>query len=194
MKKKGIALLAAFVLLVVGIGAGTLAWLTDKTKTITNTFTTSDIDIALSETTGTEYQMIPGYTLAKDPTVTVTKGSEDCYLFVKLEKSSNFGTYMTYEIADGWTQLTEDKDKNPITDLIYYRTVNKNTLDQTFAVLKNNQVTVEESVTKELMNALSESNYPTLSITAYASQLHKNADTTFTAAEAWANVNPDSNN
>lgn len=194
MKKKGIALLAAFVLLVVGIGAGTLAWLTDKTETITNTFTTSDIDIALSETTGTEYQMIPGYTLAKDPTVTVTKGSEDCYLFVKLEKSSNFGTYMTYEIADGWTQLKEDKDKKPITDLIYYRTVNKNTLDQTFAVLKNNQVTVEESVTKELMNALSESNYPTLSITAYASQLHKNADTTFTAAEAWANVNPDSNN
>ena len=31
---------------------------------------------------------------------------------------------------------------------------------------------------------------PTLKITAYASQLHKNAATEFTAAEAWANVNP----
>ena len=31
---------------------------------------------------------------------------------------------------------------------------------------------------------------PTLTITAYASQLHKNATTEFTAAEAWANVNP----
>lgn len=194
MKKKGIALLVAFVLLVVGIGAGTLAWLTDKTETITNTFTTSDIDIALSETTGTEYQMIPGYTLAKNPTVTVTKGSEDCYLFVKLEKSSDFDTYMTYEIADDWKWLTKDKDENTITDLIYYREVEKSDSDQDFAVLKDNKVTVKESVTKELMNALSESTYPTLSITAYASQFHKNADTTFTAAEAWANVNPDSNN
>lgn len=29
---------------------------------------------------------------------------------------------------------------------------------------------------------------PTLTITAYASQLHKNASETFTPAQAWANI------
>lgn len=36
--------------------------------------------------------------------------------------------------------------------------------------------------------AEAENNQPTLTITAYASQLYKNNTDTFTAAEAWANV------
>ena len=61
MKKKGLALILALTLLTVGIVAGTLAWLTAKSDTVTNTFTTSDIKVELKETTGTEYKMIPGY-------------------------------------------------------------------------------------------------------------------------------------
>ena len=63
-----------------------------------------------------------------------------------------------------------------------------------YSVLLNDQVTVKGSVTKEMMNSLEQNTYPTLTVTAYASQLYKNNTQTFTAAEAWANVsNPAGN-
>lgn len=188
MKKKGLALVLALTLLVVGVVAGTLAWLTAKSDTVTNTFTTSDIKVKLEETTGTEYKMIPGYTISKNPKATVLSGSEECYLFVKLEKSQNFDTYLKYDIADGWIKL------DGVTDTVYYRVVDgtTNQIGTPYSVLKNNQVTVKDSVTKEQMNALDNGTAakPTLTITAYASQLHENDSTEFTPVEAWANVNP----
>ena len=59
MKKKSLALLLAIAIVVVGVVAGTVAWLTDKTPSVTNTFTTSDINIELKETKN-HFQMIPG--------------------------------------------------------------------------------------------------------------------------------------
>ena len=135
MKKKSTALIVALVLALVCIAGGTLAWLTAKTDHVQNTFTTSDIDITLEETKGGdnhEFQMVPGCTIKKDPKVTVLKGSEKCYLFVKLEKSDNFDTYMTYAMADGWTALENVQD-------VYYREVEKPEEDQPFAVIKNDQ-------------------------------------------------------
>ena len=41
MKKKTLALLLALVLLAGGVIGGTLAWLTDKTDPVKNTFTTA---------------------------------------------------------------------------------------------------------------------------------------------------------
>ena len=81
MKKKGLALVLALALMVVGAVAGTLAWLTAKSDTVVNTFTTSDIKVELKETPAT-YKMIPGYTIKKDPQAKVLNGSEDCFLFV----------------------------------------------------------------------------------------------------------------
>lgn len=188
MKKKTLALLLSLVLVFGVIAGGTLAWLTAKSDTVTNTFTTSDIKVELKETTGTSYKMIPGYTISKNPKATVLTGSEECYLFVKLEKSAGFDTYLEYAIASGWTQLTKDKDGNDITDLIYYRQVLTADIGTAYSVLANDQVTVKSSVTKADMNALTAQTYPTLTVTAYASQLHKNATENFTAAEAWANV------
>ena len=188
MKKKGLAMVLALVLLAVCAVSGTLAWLTAKSDTVVNTFTTSDIKVELKETTGTEYKMIPGYTIGKDPKATVLAGSEECYLFVKLEKSTNFDTYLEYAIADGWTKL----EGEGITDTIYYRVVDgtTNQIGTAYSVLKGDQVTVKGSVTKEQMNALDAEGVakPTLTITAYASQLHKNATETFSASEAWNNI------
>lgn len=192
MKKKTVALLLALVL-VFGVAAGgTLAWLTAKSETVTNTFTASDINVELTETGATNnensYKMIPGYTITKDPEAKVLAGSEECYLFVKLEKSTNFSSFMTYEMADGWTELTG-------VDGVYYRVVTKDGRDNTskinesYSVLKGDQVTVLGTVTKADMNGLTAANYPTLKVTAYASQLYKNNTETFTPTEAWANVN-----
>ena len=190
MKKKGLAMVLALVLLAVCAVSGTLAWLTAKSDVVVNTFTTSDIKVKLEETTGTEYKMIPGYTIGKDPKATVLAGSEECYLFVKLEKSTNFDTYLEYAIADGWTKLTTDKDGNNITDLIYYRKVLTNDIGTAYSVLANDQVTVKGEVTKAMMDGLTKETLPKLTVTAYASQLYKSAGVEFTAAEAWANVNP----
>ena len=192
MKKKGLALVLALTLLVVGIVAGTLAWLTATSDTVTNTFTTSDIKVELTETNET-YKMIPGYDIHKDPKAKVLAGSEECFLFVKLEKSQNFNSFLTYEMADGWAQLTKDKNGSDITDLVYYRKVETADIGTAYSVLKGDKVTVKGAVTsKEMMNAIDAGTAakPTLTVTAYASQLNKNATTEFTVAEAWANVKP----
>lgn len=198
MKKKGLALVLALTLLVVGVVAGTLAWLTAKSDVVTNTFTTSDIKVELKETTGGEYKMIPGYELEKDPKAWVVAGSEDCYLFVKLDWANNTYTsgetaksYLDWAIADGWEPVPGETN-------VYYRTVTSaqmssdNGATNAYPILAGNKVTVSGDITKEQMNALDAEGAvkPTLTITAYASQLHKNATTEFTAAEAWANVNP----
>lgn len=184
MKKKVLALVLAMVLVVVGVAAGTLAWLTATSDTVTNTFTTSDIKVKLEETKN-NFKMIPGYDIQKDPKATVLAGSEECFLFVKLEKSANFDDFMTYEMADGWTALTG-------VDGVYYREVRTANIGTAYSVLKDDKVTVKGTVTKGMMNEIDNGTAakPTLKITAYASQLHKNAETEFTAAEAWANVNP----
>lgn len=179
MKKRALTLLVALALVVGCVIGGTLAWLTAKTDAVVNTFTTSDIDITLTET-NEEYKMVPGWTIHKDPKVTVATGSEECYLFVKLEKSTNFDDYMTYTMAEGWTELEN-------VDGVYYREVETGDMGTEFSVLEGNQVTVRDRVTKEMMTA-SEGNKPTLTITAYASQLYKNNTEIFTAPEAWANV------
>ena len=192
MKKKTFVLLLALVLIAGAAVGGTLAWLTDTTDEVTNTFTTSDIDITLTESDDLDLKMVPGCTIEKDPKVTVLKDSEKCYLFVKIEKSSNFDTFMTYTVADDWTQ----GNGTDIPSNVWYRTVEASTTDQVFNVLKgdstyqNGLVTVKDTVTKADMNGLTESTYPKLTFTAYASQYMKNNTESFTAAKAWANVQP----
>ena len=97
--------------------------------------------------------MIPGYDLEKDPKAWVVAGSEDCYLFVKLDWANNTYTsgettknYLTWVIADGWTQLTG-------VDGVYYRIVKSgdmssdNGVTKSYPVLKDNKVTVSGDIT-----------------------------------------------
>ena len=184
MKKKSLALVLALAMIVVCVVGGTLAWLIDKTDPVTNTFTTSDVDITLTETT-TNYQMIPGYTIAKDPKVTVLADSEKCYLFVKVDKSANFDKFMTYDMAADWTALTGVNG-------VFYRVVETSTGNQTFSVLANDQVIVKDTVTKADMDGLKANvaTQPTLTFTAYACQYNNSNDTNFGPADAWAKVNP----
>lgn len=176
MKKRTIALMLALVLVIGCAIGGTIAWLTDETQVVKNTFTTSDVDIELAETTGNTYKMVPGSEIVKDPEVTVLADSEACYLFVKVEKSSNFDSYMEYAMAEGWIALEGVAG-------VFYREVADTDADQEFAVLKDNKVSVLEGVTKEAMDALNAegATYPTLTFTAYACQKDNVAD----AAAAW---------
>lgn len=178
--KKGLTLVLAIALLVVGVVGATLAWLTSESDTVTNIFTTSKIKVELKETTGETYKMVPGYDIDKNPKATVVTGSEECWLFVKVVKSDNFDSYLTYDIADGWTLVGG-------TTNVYARKVESSGINTPYSVLKGDKVTVKGTVTSEMMTAAA-NNQPTLTVTAYASQLHKNATEEFTAAEAWANI------
>lgn len=179
--KKGLAIVFVFSLLTVGAVGGTIAWLTSQATPVVNTFTTSDITVELKETTGTSYKMVPGCDIDKDPKATVKAGSVECWLFVELDKSANFDTYLTYTIADGWALVAGETN-------VYARKVEASNIGTSYSVLKDNKVTVLTTVTKEMMNSLTANTLPTLTVTAYASQLNKTADEEFTAAEAWANI------
>ena len=174
MKKKLTVVAALVLVLVIGV-TGTLAYLTSTPAAITNTFTVGNVKITLSETKGSgtdtakEFQMIPGSTIEKDPTVTVKAGSEACWVFVKVEKSANYKDFLEESMNTGWTALS-DPNSN-----VYWCKVAKNVADdQTFPVLMSNQVKVKTNVTQEMMDALQNANgnanLPTLKFTAYAIQ------------------------
>lgn len=169
---------AAFVMVAVLSIGGTIAWLTDETEAVENTFTKANIDIDLDESDELDLKMVPGKVITKDPVVTVKADSEACWLFVKVEKSENFDNFMTYAMADGWTELKDVEG-------VYYREVAATTKNTDFDVINENEVTVKTEVTKAMMDALTENTYPTLTFTAYACQKDNVAD----VATAWAALN-----
>lgn len=180
MKKKVLSIVAVVLVLCCAIG-GTLAWLTDKTDPVVNTFTVGDINIELTESENLNLKMVPGNTITKDPKVTVKANSEKCGLFVKVDKSSNYGDFLEdYKMAADWITLDGQ-------DGVYYQVVDASTANQVFNVLLNNQVTVKDDVTKAQMEGIKNNTTaaPTLTFTAYAVQL----DNVATAADAWAKAN-----
>ena len=102
---KVLILLLTLVLLIGCAAGGTLAWLMTKTDPVVNTFTVGNVAITLKEhvlnpTTGQwqtpetltdvgnqGIQVLPGRTIQKDPTLTVLKGSEECYVRVLIKIS-----------------------------------------------------------------------------------------------------------
>lgn len=121
MKKRTLALLCA-VTMIVGIAVGgTLAWLVSNGGSVTNTFTIGDVTATLAETGAEDgqkaYEMVPGQNEAKDPNVTISTDSVDCYLFVKVT-DTNVSTYINYQV-DGsmWTAL----DASAYPGVYYYK-------------------------------------------------------------------------
>lgn len=179
--------LLALVLVIGCVAGGTVAWLVAKTEPVVNTFTYGNINITLAETTGEEYKIIPGKDIPKDPKVTVTAGSEACWLFVKVEETGTFvADKVTYAIADSWTQ----GNGTEIPSNVYYREVSAEDAKNgvSYYVLAGNTtypngvITVSSDLTKENIPTAN----PTLTFTAYAVQ----KENITTAADAWAKVTP----
>lgn len=186
---RGLVLVLALALIVGVAGGATFAWLTAKSDTVTNTFTYGDINIKLKESTGSDYKIIPGVDIGKDPLVTVLAKSEACWLFVKVDEENwpefadgegeNTVRKVNYAIADGWTK----GDGTNIPANVYYREVAANDANQEFPVLKDNKITVSDTLTKiDIKDILTTT--PKLSITAYAIQKDGMAN----AEKAWAAI------
>lgn len=119
MKKTSKALLLGLcALLLVGASVlGTMAYLTSTPDAVVNTFTVGNVKIKLDESKletdgnldvsdrvqGNEYHLLPGGNYKKDPTITVDKDSEDCYLFVKVE--NNIADLTIDATQDGHTTI-----------------------------------------------------------------------------------------
>ena len=174
---KVLAVAVCAVLLVVGSVAGTLAYLTAQTETITNTFTVGNVTITLTEANSlaADTKLIPGMTYTKDPTITVVSGSEQCYLFVEvnngiagIEGETTISTQMT---NNGWKQLEVNSVAVP--NVYYYNGVANAGTYPVFSSFK-----VRESVTgSEIVNFASAK----IDVTAYAVQVEGFGS----AADAW---------
>lgn len=134
-KKKGLLLLLCAATLVASSILGTMAYLTD-TETVTNTFTVGSVHLKLDEAkvnadgrpidangnvvesasnakrvTENEYHLLPGHKYTKDPTVTLTKESEDAYVRMMAsityleEADSLFGIVNKPESIADWLDI-----------------------------------------------------------------------------------------
>lgn len=196
--RKAIAITLAAALLVTASVFGTIAWLTQETDPVVNVFHDSDIQITLTESKGTvdnqdatkhNFEMIPGFTIEKDPLVTVAAGSEDCFVFIKVTEavgegvSFEFDNILEYTIAEGWVPLEGH-------DGVYYREVASAERNQEFKVLKDDEVRVLEDVSKDMLNEIKGGTNlePTLTFKAYAIQKYKTNEVAFTELQAWEKV------
>lgn len=186
---------------------GTMAYLT-STDTVTNTFTVGKVAITLDEAKvndagvavtpaervkANSYKLMPGHSYIKDPTVHVTDGSENCYIFVKVENgisafeaaneegTGGYKTIATQITTNGWTKLAD-------VDNVYYRSyTNGENAQKSFTVFSNFKIADNANnaeATKTSWNAVTAENTK-ITVTAYAIQ----ADGFANADAAWAAFN-----
>ena len=162
---------AALLLVAVSVG-GTLAWLTDSTEKVENTFTKTDLKIILDESEDKwEKALLPGATYQKDPYVEVAKDSVAAWVFVEIVETNNkIGNTeeqkVSFTPANGWVKVGAGDHEGGTVYL--YKTKALTNSDGKVYVLsgeKNGQVTVSGNVTEADMAAL-----PTLTFYAYAVQ------------------------
>ena len=193
---------AALLLVAVTVG-GTLAWLQANTEPVTNTFKPTAVSVAIDEhdylfdtnkldtnkligagNTESDYRLIPGLTMPKDPFVTVPAGSEEVYVYVEVIKENNFDTYITSEISSDWALIDG-------TNVYYYKeTVDTSAESATAAgplyilsgdTYNTGEVTVKDTVGGTVAMPTA---YPTIKFKAYVIQ----AATFMNATDAWTAV------
>ena len=200
--KKSLLLVLCALLLVVGSVMGTMAYLTSKTETITNTFSIGNVAITMVETkvdaygdpvltdgertttaAGQTYKLMPGHEYIKDPTITVTAGSEPCWLFVKVvndivafEADGATDTIAEQLAANGWTAVAG------ATGVYWHEVVNASEEAKTVPVFGT--VTIADNANEVDGWASIDAN-TTVAVTAYAVQ----ADGFATAEAAWTAAN-----
>ena len=179
------ALIIGLVLIIAATVCGTVAFLTDHTDKVENTFTIGQITIDLTETEGVEggvwqHQIVPGVTYPKNPIVSVEDTTTvDSWLFVKFEELNDAADYLIYESTltsqNGWTKL--DGGTN-----VWYRSVGDKDQTKSWHLLKDDQVTVKDTVTKTMVDTAANAK---LVFTAYSIQKDGFAG----AQKAWEEIN-----
>jgi len=197
MNKKSLLMMMVTICLIAVVGVGaTLAYLTDSTDVLKNTFTFGKVDINLDEPSFEEDKtvdgIVPGQVIPKDPTVTVEAGSVESYVFMKVsgidemealgdtEEDKDKGFVVEID-TDNWTLL--ETEENGVKDGIYVYNKTVSTVDKEKEVLA--------PLFSEVVYSVNNTEYVgdtyTIDVQAAAIQA-KNGDATFTQEEALALV------
>ena len=208
MKKKILVACLCVALAVLTIAGTTLAYLTSQ-DTVTNTFTVGNVSITLDEAKVDEmgkpvenadrvkansYKLIPGHTYAKDPMVTVLKGSEKSYIkmTVTFSKAAELdaifnpnGADMT-SIFNGYDSTnwiykgnTKDTTANTRTYEFWYKETVAASTDNVALDALFDSITVPGTITNTQLATIANM---TITVNAYAIQ----ADGFATPEAAWA--------
>ncbi|MEZ4358333.1 MAG: hypothetical protein R2876_06930 [Eubacteriales bacterium] len=177
--KKGLIVALLVALLVALTFGGTLAWLTDETGPVVNTFQVGNISIKLTELNWdqNENKIYPGAEISKEPVVTIEADSEDCYVFMQCTNSIPDGiaefdfssSWKLIDAANGIYVYTTDG----INPAIIEKSENDTTLDALFT-----KMTIDENVTRTQIRSLTN---PKITVQAYAQQ---SANNSYEAIEA----------
>jgi len=171
MNKKTVAIILAVVMVCVGAIGGTLAWLTDS-KEATNTFSVGNINIALdeSEFDANNTKLVPGTTIAKNPTVTVKANSEECFVYAMVENNlkANGKTIGTLDINANWTAVATQSNK---TIYKYTGTVASASTDTALPSVFTQVSISGDDITKADLDAMAAVTNKTVAVKAYAHQV-----------------------
>ncbi|MBR6097528.1 SipW-dependent-type signal peptide-containing protein [Candidatus Saccharibacteria bacterium] len=144
MKKKVFALSLALGALALILSAGTMAYFTDTTSAVKNTFTVGSVDITLDETeidpttnkfkegagrvsANTYESVMPGTVVDKDPTVT-NVGKSDAYVRVKMTFPGN--SYWQQDMNDAMALFSGVEDD--VDDYTFPTSVTADKLNKVF--------------------------------------------------------------
>ena len=196
-KTRKILAMAACAILLVCISVGaTVAYLT-STDSVRNTFTVGKVEITLDEAktdingvadntvprvVSNKYKLMPGHEYVKDPTVHVTAGSEDCYIFVKVE--NGISAFEAATVAAGYTNIADQIEANGWNELtgvtgVYYKEYTQSETVTNLVVFEKFKVS-DTANTVDAWASVSEATTKVI-VTAYAVQ----ADGFTNAKAAW---------
>lgn len=207
MRIKTLILSLCLVLVVLTAAAGTIAYLTD-TDEVVNSFTVGNIDMKVEEspvdengqkveeglpTKGNSYHLLPGKTYSKDPYVTIAKGSDPCYVRMKVtinkvaELKAIFGdNFLPENYVGEWNRgiwpcagIVDNGDNTATYEFRYCEIVDASLAEADMVLPALFQsITVPGEVTSEQLKTLSELN---IKVVGHAIQ----ADTFADADAAW---------
>lgn len=188
--KKVLAAGGLFALVAAMSIGSTISWLSAQTSTVVNTFAGGAISVTLDEAKVDEdgkkidgeervgensYEYAPGVTLDKDPTVTVLKESEDCYVFLLVkdeltpctDSDGNSCFTVNYD-TENWKKAADKDDglKENETLYMYSEAVEESDSDTKLDPIFT-EVKVSENITASVIKELGEK---TVEVTAYAVQ------------------------
>ncbi|MCD8315169.1 MAG: hypothetical protein LUD44_06035 [Firmicutes bacterium] len=118
-KKRKIVVTCLAIVLAVSLAVGgTITYLTGSSGEVKNEFTKNKNGVELDETTGSEYEIVPGTSQDKDPTITATY-TLDSYVFVEVTDATE--DLVTWYIANGWALLSTTNSTDGSTTYVYYQ-------------------------------------------------------------------------
>lgn len=182
--KKTLTIALSMVLVAAIAVTGTLAFLTASSTELVNKFTFGDTEVEIAEPTWTAalggkeaMKVVPGQTVAKDPTVTV-KGSEEVYVYAYVNNA--LADYVTIgATGSNWTPVV-------VLDGLYRYNETVTPADEDVGTTLEplfNEVTISEEVTQETLKENNPFTDGTITVQAY---VHQAAEAGQGAADAAA--------